>query len=348
MKRKVSERSLALLLAVTLLTGLLPIGTGVKSRAAEQITLRNPRFIKTTQEVAPGTSEKKELKNPTMENGVTTWDCIWFGNYWQEDTNGDGKADKNDAKQPIKWRVLLVDGDDVFLLADKNLDCQKYNDTDTGVTWEMCTMRSWLNGYGASANTSGKDYSDDNFLDNAFSGSEQSAIRTTNVVNDDNPEYGTEGGNNTSDKVYLLSIDEATNPAYGFASDDSKYDEGRRANDTEYAKVQGTWANGWWLRSPGGDSRYASTEHHNGYVYWYGYVVFSIHTAVRPALHLNLSSALGCFYAGTVSSDGTVTAPETPRPNLTTTPTNQPGSTGGTAAAGPNTSVNPGVSPGAN
>ena len=580
MKRKVSERSLALLLAVTLLTGLLPIGTGVKSRAAEQITLRNPRFIKTTQEVAPGTSEKKELKNPTMENGVTTWDCIWFGNYWQEDTNGDGKADKNDAKQPIKWRVLLVDGDDVFLLADKNLDCQKYNDTDTGVTWEMCTMRSWLNGYGASANTSGKDYSDDNFLDNAFSGSEQSAIRTTNVVNDDNPEYGTEGGNNTSDKVYLLSIDEATNPAYGFAlvynkedesrtakntkyaktqgaytdvgweagngewwlrssgsssaqascidsegfvfvdwcsrdvncinnavrpvlhlnissdsswsyagtvissddiaewdcvyfgkywqddtngdgkadkndakqpikwrvlsvdgddvflladqnldcqkyndiymdvtwetctmrswlngygagsntsrkdysddnffdsafsgseqsairttnvvnddnfeygteggnntldkvylmsieevtnpaygfsSDNSKYEKGKSAKDTEYAKAQGTWASGWWLRSPGNYSRYASNAE-NGHVSVYGSSVNYIYPAVRPALHLNLSSALGCSYAGTVSSDGTVTAPEMPRPDPTTTPTNQPGSSGGTATAMP-------------
>ena len=47
------------------------------------------------------------LNNPTTDsNGVTTWDCVYFGNYWQNDTNGDGVADENDEKQPIKWRVL--------------------------------------------------------------------------------------------------------------------------------------------------------------------------------------------------------------------------------------------------
>ena len=269
-------------------------------------------------------------------------------------------ADKKDKKEPVKWRVLSVDGDDVFLLADKNLDGQQYNDTKTDVTWETCTMRSWLNGYGAGSNKSGKDYNDDNFLDNAFSGSEQSAIRTTNVVNDDNPEYGTEGGNNTSDKVYLLSIDEVTNPAYGFSSDDSKHDESRKAKNTEYTKAQGTYTatdgeyagNGnWWLRSPGhncDDASYVGIDNYVDVDRFGDYVYSNLIKAARPALHLSLSSALGCSYAGTVSSDGTVTAPETPRPNLTTTPTNQPGSTGGTAAAGPNTSVNPGASPGTN
>ena len=60
------------------------------------------------------------LHNPTMVNGVSTWDCVYFGTYWQNDTNGDGVADQNDAKEPIKWRVLQVDGDDVFLMSDKN------------------------------------------------------------------------------------------------------------------------------------------------------------------------------------------------------------------------------------
>ncbi len=50
-----------------------------------------------------------------------------------------------------------MEGDDVFLLADKNLDVQRYNDTRTAVTWENCTMRSWLNGYGAEKNKAGKD-----------------------------------------------------------------------------------------------------------------------------------------------------------------------------------------------
>ena len=72
---------------------------------------------------AEGTSSYG-LSNPTISDGVTTWDCIYFGNYWQNDTNGDGKADQNDQKEPIKWRVLSVNGNDAFLLADQNFDAK--------------------------------------------------------------------------------------------------------------------------------------------------------------------------------------------------------------------------------
>ena len=308
-QRKFSfRRQTALLLTGALLAGLLPLGTVTKSRAAEQPALRNPRILKTTQEVAPGSAGKKELKKPTTENGITTWDCIWFGNYWQEDTNGDGKADKKDDKTPIKWRVLSVEGDDVFLLADKNLDCQKYNDTNTSVTWENCTMRSWLNGYGAEANKDGRDYSDNNFLDQAFSSEEQTAVKTTNVVNHD----GTEGGKDTSDKVYLLSIDEVTDPVYGFNSSDDS-DSTRQAVNTAYVAGGGEINSGnmgsagsvedWWLRSPGYGSSDASNVGSYGYVYTDGIAVDFNDTAARPALHLNLSSASSWSYAGTVPSD---------------------------------------------
>lgn len=66
------------------------------------------------------------ISNPVTDSeGVTTWDCIWFGNYWQNNET---------TKEPIKWRVLSVDGNDAFLLADQNLDCQPYNTEYTSVT----------------------------------------------------------------------------------------------------------------------------------------------------------------------------------------------------------------------
>lgn len=75
------------------------------------------------------------LHNPVWSkdsegNDVVTWDLVEFGNYWQNDTNNDGVADKDDNKEPIKWRVLSVDTGwgDVFLLADKVLDCEKLFD----------------------------------------------------------------------------------------------------------------------------------------------------------------------------------------------------------------------------
>ncbi len=55
--------------------------------------------------------------------------------------NNAGTADKNDVKQPIKWRVLSVEGDDTFLVADRNLDVQRYDDTDTG-RFVLCSSKS--------------------------------------------------------------------------------------------------------------------------------------------------------------------------------------------------------------
>ena len=65
-------------------------------------------------------------------------------------------------------------------------------------------FRTWLN---------------ETFLNNAFSKDEQNAIKKTLVVNENNLEYGTNGGVDTTDKVYLLSIAEASNSAYGFDSE---------------------------------------------------------------------------------------------------------------------------------
>ena len=159
--------------------------------------------------------------------------------------------------------MLSVNGDDAFVVADQNLDSKAYNETKTDVTWENSTIRSWLNGYGELVNKDKKSFIIDNFLDNAFSGAEQNAIKTTYVVNEDNTDYGTDGGNNTWDKVYLLAVSEAANTSYGF---DSKYNVSsrtREAKNTEYAKQCGAWTttnssfldNGnWWLRTPGGSA----------------------------------------------------------------------------------------------
>ena len=234
------------------------------------------------------------LSNPTISDGVTTWDCIYFGNYWQNDTNGDGKADQNDQKEPIKWRVLSVNGNDAFLLADQNLDAKSYNEEWEDVTWATCTLRTWLN---------------DTFLNTAFTSAEQAAIKNTTVVNDDNPYYGTEGGENTTDKVYLLSIAEASNIAYGFNGEFRTSSETRVATNTAYvAGKDGMSAVGeadwWWLRSPGNYSDNASIVYDDGYGTPLGTNVSFDSGAVRPALHLNLSSSNLWSYAGKVTSEG--------------------------------------------
>lgn len=185
--------------------------------------------------------------------------------------------------EPIKWRILEKDDDDAFLLADIALDDQKYNSKDKSVTWETCTLRNWLN---------------NEFISRAFTADEQKAINTTDVVNNDNIEYGTNGGNNTQDKVFLLSESEVyTDNAkkYGFNSSDDAFDKERRAKSSTYAKAMGSFSNylgncDWWLRSPGDDSRSAACVDFDGFVHSYGGVDRS-YTAIRPALHLNLKSS---------------------------------------------------------
>ena len=288
MKRRKTKRLLAGLLALVMVLSLCEITLGQSTPARAAVSLQNPT---------------------TDGNGVTTWDCIYFGNYYQSNSS---------TKEPIKWRVLSVDGNDAFLLADQNLDAKPYNEEATDVTWATCTLRTWLNG---------------TFLNMAFTSAEQAAIKNTTVVNEDNPYYGTEGGVNTTDKVYLLSIAEACNTAYGFNGEFRTVSETREAKNTAYAKECGAWTststeyegNGdWWLRSPGDDSIDASDVDGYGYGHVYGMNGYIDRGAVRPALHLNLSSSTLWSYAGKVTSEGgggSSQATPTPTPTSKPTPT---------------------------
>ena len=93
------------------------------------------------------------------------------------------------------------------------MDDQRYNEKWATITWEKSSMRSWINGYKASENQSEIDYSNKNFIDTAFSTAQKNAIKTTKVENRNNIHYGSagQGGNDTSDKIFLLSEREVYN-----------------------------------------------------------------------------------------------------------------------------------------
>lgn len=215
--------------------------------------------------------------------------------------------------EPIKWRVLSVDGNDAFLLADKALDNQRY------IISYGVNIRSWLNGYGTSSDVYRNGYSNKNFIETAFSGTEQSAIHSTTVINNDNVSSGTDGENNTNDKVFLLSNSEvwtydAEAYGYGFTPDRKIWDEARRSKSSTYAKAMGTYSATntsyagnccWRVGTPSDEiTRYSSSVGCEGGVDTLCYVGYDYY-GVRPALHLNLSSSNLYYYAGTVCSDGT-------------------------------------------
>ena len=280
-----------------------------------------------------------KLKNATSwDNNDTTIDGVKYRRLKGEDATQHAYSggseqyyDWNDdyttyhyfKYEPIKWRVLNKDNNDVFLLSDIALDDQRYNEKWATITWEKSSMRSWINGYKASENQPEIDYSNKNFIDTAFSTAQKNAIKTTKVENRNNIHYGSagQGGNDTSDKIFLLSEREVYNTddakKYGFVLDGEVYDEARRCKCSTYAYAMGTWRNVedseyngntlWFLRSPGGSGYGDVTAVYDfGRVNSGGTSIFSDHS-VRPAIHLDLSSIdTANIYAGTVCSDGTV------------------------------------------
>jgi RNA polymerase sigma factor (sigma-70 family) len=168
--------------------------------------------------------ESETQEEPVAEEEKNSWGYIneegyyVFGSYEQDGNEANGP-------EPIEWEILDQNENGTLLVSRYVLDCVQYNtdDTcqynnpDTYVTWETCSLRSWMN---------------DDFYNTAFSDEEKSLINMVDVVNEDNPDYGTEAGNNTSDRLFALSISEIIryydiNPWY---TKDNRYYS--RSNDT--------------------------------------------------------------------------------------------------------------------
>lgn len=246
------------------------------------------------------------VKNPTNPeadgSGTSTWDCVYFGKYYQNDTNGDGKADETDEKEPVKWRVLSVDSaGNALLMADKILDYRNFNDNEAGdIAWGQSDMRKWLNSTGGSEEDPG-------FLQTAFTEQERAVIRyreIETIVDIDILK--------TWDSVFLLSGQDSANASYGFLTKD-KESKNRVAESTAYAAgKQQTVENQWWLRT---HSRVSLTEmayrvsvKPDGIVVGTG-VQNNTFYGVRPALYINLDDFTQWTYAGTVDADGNTKEP---------------------------------------
>ena len=203
---------------------------------------------------------------------------VTFGEYPQTTAGED--------MTPIEWLVLARDGNKALLISRYGLDAQKYNTINTGVTWEKCTLRTWLNNA---------------FYNKAFNSAEQTAILITNVDNSKNQCYSgwsTSGGNNTQDKVFLLSYAEA-NKYFGVPYGNSSNTKSRVAQ-TAYAIAHGTWASSsnktadgtdagwWWLRSPGNYQDFAAVVDTDGSLR--NITVNYVSGSVRPALWVNIEA----------------------------------------------------------
>lgn len=319
--RKTKEKILSLILIVAVLLTMQSIMVLAKTEMTESEMEDDQGSVESTG-IMPFNPVHHCTKTTNWADGTdyTVWSYIYFGSYPQTeitgsnltsaiteasyDVNGDAwvngikyrrisKRDTNNEEffgnseyryfkwERIKWRVLKNEGSTLFVVADKGIDCKSYNEKLIDITWENCTLRNWLN---------------NDFYSTAFNAREQGAIEQQNVVNEDNPNpnYHTEGGNDTTDKVYLLSIGEAADTKYGFCEDRNVMSKSRCMQISDYAHVMGgdtdSWWNScyWWLRSPGWYTNYATFA--GGCIDAPSVSVDTNINAVVPVLHLKITA----------------------------------------------------------
>ena len=224
-------------------------------------------YKKMVDEAVGGKKNRAATKNNAAKGSfgnVKVGDIIKFGNYPQN--NGD-------IPEPVEWQVLMVENGRALVISKYALDGGKpYNEKFENITWKKCTLRKWLN---------------NDFLNKAFNGHEQDQIILADISADKNPNNSTPPGNNTKDKLFLLSIKEVRELF--------KNDEARVCYTTKYAKKTGSVPDAservwWWLRSPGNIRNFAAYVSDVGLVNIYGDDVLNDNGAVRPAFYLNLKS----------------------------------------------------------
>ncbi|MBE6782650.1 MAG: hypothetical protein E7536_01400 [Ruminococcaceae bacterium] len=175
--------------------------------------------------------EKIDLKNTEVG------DYINFGSYEQD-------GDTSNGKEPIEWIVLDKQDGKIFVISRYILDFRQYHTEYEAITWEDCALRSWLN---------------NDFIDSSFTDKEESMIPTVTVTADVGPEPEVDPGNDTQDKVFLLSMEEADEY---FSSEKEKMckltectederNEWKRAHSYAFSSEEEEGYGHWFLRSPG-------------------------------------------------------------------------------------------------
>lgn len=166
--------------------------------------------------------ETQELKDATYdENGNTVIDGVKYKRL-ERSKNASLFATSKDDKhfywdksvpylyfryEPILWRVLSTEDDEVFLLSEYCLDYQSYDVNTRGlrgpakkdITWYNSSIRKWLN---------------EDFLKTAFTKDEQKVINTSTVTNYSNIKLHVKQQETTLDKVFLISLDDLVNEDY--------------------------------------------------------------------------------------------------------------------------------------
>ena len=153
--------------------------------------------------------------------------------------------DKYEIGSAVKfggYGFLTLDKKDgaALIITEKITDQRPYHNAYVRITWAECSLREYLNG---------------EFYEK-FCAADKSRIITVTNKNLDNHWYGTNGGEDTEDKIFLLSLEETACKYFGDSSA-LLYNKGKnqrywfqRKDVNNARRAIGWW---WWLRTPGRD-----------------------------------------------------------------------------------------------
>lgn len=189
-----------------------------------------------------------------------------------------------------KWVVLDIQNDKSLIITEYIIEQRSYHNAYEHITWADCGLREYLNG---------------EFYDR-FTGKEKSRICQVVNKNPDNQWYGINGGVDTKDSIFLLSLEEMVCRYFGDSSE-KLYNPGKNQrywferkdsnNSTRIARLeqdkeQVWW---WWTRSPGRVGVKAVYIHGDGNIGIQGNNILKGNIAdgkctggVRPALWLKM------------------------------------------------------------
>lgn len=155
-----------------------------------------------------------------------------------------------------EWLILEVKEDKALLLTKDIIELRDYHNKAIDITWKDCELRRYLN---------------DEFY-NKFSDKDRARIIETPNINPDNLWYKADGGENTMDHIFILSIDDVVRTYFGDSSRLLDYPGKNQRywfqrKDENNIKRRAEFMNSpwwWWIRTPGKNNRVAVYIHGDG------------------------------------------------------------------------------------
>ena len=144
-----------------------------------------------------------------------------------------------------EWRVLATQDNSALIITDKIIEQRSYHNNYVDITWSDCSLREYLN----------------TEFYNSFSESEKARIIPVINKNPDNPWFGTIGGDDTEDKIFILSLEELACKYFGDSSallynprkNQRYWYERKDANNERRGAIllDKGWGSWYWIRTPG-------------------------------------------------------------------------------------------------